>query len=108
MAQLKAPSTGFAGLKTGTSSSLPIAGSTCLAMKSVHLGHVGSVFSLASKASFVFGSGWMSLLGILNLRAAPSSPWHVRQLTVLNFFLSNAWKIGFIVGVTASFMYAFF
>src|SRR5580698_7424181 len=50
----------------------------------------------------------MSLLGILNLRSAPSAPWHETQLKVLNFLPSKAWKIGFIVGVTATFMYAFF
>ena len=50
----------------------------------------------------------MSLLGILNLRSAPSRPWQVSQLKVLNFLASKAWKIGFIVGVTATFMYDFF
>src|SRR4029079_14057348 len=106
--QLKAPSTGLFGLKTGTSSSLPIPGSTLPDMNAAHLGQVGSAFSLASKPSFVFGSGWMSLLGLLYLRSAPSSPWHVRQSTVLNFFASNVWTIGFIVGTTAAFMYVRF
>ncbi len=44
------------------------------------------------------------MLGILNLRSAPSAPWHDTQLKVLNFLPSNAWKIGFIVGVTAAFI----
>src|SRR5512138_444943 len=77
-------------------------------MNSVHFGQVGSAFSMASKPSFVLGSGWISLLGILNLRSTPSLPWQVAQLNFLNLFASKAWKIGFIVGSTASFMYAFF
>src|SRR3569833_2662450 len=45
-------------------------------------------------------------LGILYFRLPASAPWHVSQVKSANVLPSKFWKIGFIFGITAVFMYS--